>query len=123
MCYLRAIRVNQGPIKDQLGCPEASRRLQVPLQASMNINLFTFETHIVSQISQLPEITQKWFCIQNLPMNLSFQGKKTVCNFVAWFTSYSRSCDIREFLRFFLIRPVANLTNLTYQSFLDMLGS
>ena len=106
MCYLRAIRVNQGPIKDQLGCPEASRRLQVPLQASMNSNLFTSETHIVSKISQLPEITQKWFCIQNLPMNLSFQGKKTVCNFVAWFTSYSRSCDIREFLRFFWIRPV-----------------
>ena len=80
MCYLRAIRVNQGPIKDQLGCPEASQRLQVPLQASMNINLFTSETHIVSQISQLPEITQKWFWIQNFPMNLSFQGKKTVCN-------------------------------------------
>ena len=100
MCYLRAIRVNQGPIKDQLGCPEASRRLQVLLQASMNINLFTFKTHIVSQISQLHEITQKWFCIQNLPMNLSFQGMKTVCNLVAWFTSYSRSCDIREFLRF-----------------------
>ena len=61
VCYLRAIRVNQGPIKDQLGCPEALRRLQVPLQASMNINLFTSETHIVSPISQLPEITHKWF--------------------------------------------------------------
>ena len=101
MCYLRAIRVNQGPIKDQLGCPEALWRLQVPLQASMNINLFTSETNIVSQISQLPEITQKWFYIQTLPMNLSYQGKKTVSNFVTWFTSYSRSCNIREFFGFF----------------------
>ena len=101
MCYLRAIRVNQGPIKDQLGCPEASRRLQVPLQASMNINLFTFETHIVSQKSQLPEITQKWFCIQNLGMDLSFQEKKTTCKSVTCSSSYSNSSDTGEFRTFF----------------------
>ena len=101
--------VNQGPIKDQLGCPEASQRLQVPLQASMNINLFTSETPIVSQISQPPEIIQKWFCIHNLPMNLSFQRKKIVCNSLAWFTSYSHSYDIGEFLHFF-IHPVVCLT-------------
>ena len=74
----------------------------MPLQASMNINLFTSENHIVFHISQLPEIKQKWFCIQNLPMNLSFQGKKTVCNSLAWFTSYSHSYDIGELLRVFL---------------------
>ena len=28
------------------------------------------------QISQSPKIAQKWFCIQNLHMNLSFQEKK-----------------------------------------------
>ena len=70
----------------------------MPLQASMNINLLASDTHIVSQLFQLPEITKKWFCIQNFPMNPRFKGKKMVCNVVAWFTSYSRSCDIREFL-------------------------
>ena len=30
-----------------------------------------------------------------------FSGEKTVCNSVAWFTSYNSSCDIGEFLRFF----------------------
>ena len=73
----------------------------MPLQASMNITLFTSETHIVSQISQLPEITQKWFFIQNLRMDLSFQEKKTLCISEAWFTSYKSSSDMGEFLRFF----------------------
>ena len=36
------------------------------------------------QIYQTPNMGQKWFCIQNLQMDLSFQEKKkTVCNFVA----------------------------------------
>ena len=64
--------VNQGAVKDHL----ASRRLQVTLRVSMNINFSTSEAHFVSQISQPPERTQNWFCIQNLPMDLSFQGKK-----------------------------------------------
>ena len=89
--------VNQGAVKDHL----ASRRLQVTLRVSMNINFSTSEAHFVSQISQPPERTQNWFCIQNLPMDLSFQGKKMVCNSVAWFTSYNSSCDIGEFLHFF----------------------
>ena len=63
---------NQGAVKDHL----ASRRLQVTLRVSMNINFSTSEAHFVSQISQPPERTQNWFCIQNLPMDLSFQGGK-----------------------------------------------
>ena len=39
--------------------------------------------------------------MQNLRMDLSFQEKKTVCNSVAWFTSYNSSRDMGEFLRFF----------------------
>ena len=64
--------VNQGAVKDHL----ASRRLQVTLRVSMNINFSTAKDDFVSQISQPPERTQNWFCIQNLPLNLSFQGKK-----------------------------------------------
>ena len=64
--------VNQGAVKDHL----ASRRLQVTLRVSMNINFSTSEAHFVSQISQPPERTQNWFCIQNLPMDLSFHGEK-----------------------------------------------
>ena len=45
-------------------------------------------------------------------MNLSFQENKTVCNSAAWFTSYNSSCDMGEFLRFFLSHPVAHLANL-----------
>ena len=62
--------VNQGAVKDHL----AFRRLQVNI--SMNISFSTSEAHFVSQISQPPERTQNWYCIQNLPMDLSFQGEK-----------------------------------------------
>ena len=34
------------------------------------------ETHFVLQISRSPLLAQKWFCIQNLRMDLSFQVKK-----------------------------------------------
>ena len=49
------------------------------------------KSHFVLQISWLPKIVQKWFCIQNLRMDLSFQEKKTVCKSVTWFTSYANS--------------------------------
>ena len=68
---------------------------------SINLDLLTSEPHFVFQISFLPNIAQKWFCMQNLRMDLSFQEKKTVCNSEAWFTSYNSSSDMGEFLRFF----------------------
>ena len=64
--------VNQGAVKDHL----ASRRLQVTLRVSMNINFSTSEAHFVSEISQLPERTQNWFCIQNCLWISVFRGKK-----------------------------------------------
>ena len=36
------------------------------------------ESYFVLQISQPPKIAEKWFCIQNLHMDLSFQEKKTI---------------------------------------------
>ena len=36
------------------------------------------ETHFVSHISQPPLNAQKWFCIQNVRMDLSFQEKKDI---------------------------------------------
>ena len=41
-----------------------------------NLNLSVSETYFVSQISQPPKMVEKWFCIQNLRMDLSFQGEK-----------------------------------------------
>ena len=90
--------VNQGAVKDHL----ASRRLQVTLRVSMNINFSTSEAHFVSQISQPPERTQNWFCIQNLPMDLSFLEKETAYKSVTWFTSYGNSRDTGDFRSFFL---------------------
>ena len=56
---------------------------------SINLNLSTFEPHFVFQISLLPNIAQKWFCMQNLRMDLSFQEKNAVCKSVTWFASYN----------------------------------
>ena len=43
------------------------------LQDSMDVNLCPSEPHFVFQITPPPNIGQKWFCIQNLRMDLSFQ--------------------------------------------------
>ena len=75
----------------------------MPLQASININLFTFKTHIVSQISQLHEITQKWFFIQNLRMDLCFQEEKQFVN--PWHGS--QFTRVLVILENFFIHPVA----------------
>ena len=53
---------------------------------SINLDLLTSEPHFVFQISFLPNIAQKWFCMQNLRMDISFQGGKN-CKSVTWFTS------------------------------------
>ena len=54
----------------------------------MNMNFFDSEINFVSQISQPRGIAQKWFCIQYLRMDLSFQQKQTVCKSVPWFLGY-----------------------------------
>ena len=55
---------------------KATLRSQVTVQDSMNMNLSTSEPNFGFQISQPPNIGQKWVCIQNLQMDLSFQEKK-----------------------------------------------
>ena len=42
----------------------------------MNMNWSISESNSVLQISQSPYIAQKWFCIKNFHMDLSFQKKK-----------------------------------------------
>ena len=49
------------------------------LRTSMNMNLSVSEPHFVSQISHHPKIAEKWFCTQNLRMDISFQEKKIFC--------------------------------------------
>ena len=77
---LEVIRVNQGPVWGLLRYPEINQRIQVLLQLSMILNLCTSELHFVFQISQPPNIAQKWFCIQILRMDLSSQGNKQFVN-------------------------------------------
>ena len=106
---LRVLRINQGPVWGFFGgFAEANLRPQVLLRDSMNMNLSTSEPHFVFQISQPPNIGQKWFCISDLQINLSFWEKKTICKSVTLFTSYSNSCDTGEFMRFFK-HPVGNI--------------
>ena len=52
--------------------------LSGPLQTSIKLNLSVSEPNIVSSISRPPKIVQKWFCIQNLRIDLSFQEKKII---------------------------------------------
>ena len=85
------IRVNLGPFWDLLGYPEATLRTLVLLRANMSLNLLTSQPHFVSQIYLPPNITQKWFYIQNLQRGLSFQEKRTVCKSVTWRTSNTNS--------------------------------
>ena len=67
---------------------EVTLRLSGPLCVILFMNLCVKKNHFVSQTSQPPQIVQKWFCIQNVRMDLSFKEKKTVCNFVVWFLKY-----------------------------------
>ena len=46
------------------------------------------ESHFVLKISRPPNITQKWFYIQNLRMDLSFQEKKTIWKSDTWLPRY-----------------------------------
>ena len=72
----------------------------IKLSVSINLNLSISQPYFVFQISQPPNMAQKWFCIQHSQMDLSFQERKTVCNSVAWFTSYNNFHDTGEFRRF-----------------------
>ena len=79
------------PIWGLLWFADTNLEPQVLLRVSMNINLSTLEPPFVFQISQSSNFGKKWFFIQNLQMDFSFQEKKTVCN----------SHDTGEFMRFF----------------------
>ena len=60
-CQLELIRINQGHVCDFLGYFEAILRLQVQLRASINLNLFISKPKFEFQISQPPNMAQKWF--------------------------------------------------------------
>ena len=98
---LGLLRINQGPVWDLLGYPEATLRPLVKLSASINLNLSISQPYFVFQISQPPNMAQEWFCIQHTQMDLSFQERKAVCYSVAWFTSYNNFHDTEEFRRLF----------------------
>ena len=64
--------------------------LSGPLRVSMIMNFCVEEPHFVSQISQPPGMRQKWFCIQNLRMDLSF-----ISETMEWNYKYFISPEIR----------------------------
>ena len=72
------------------------------------MSLSPSEPHFVSQIYEPPNIGQKWFCIQNIPMDLRFQEKKKGFKYVTSLTIYSNSWDTGEF-RCFFKHPVVML--------------
>ena len=57
------------PLRDTSG-------LSGTIPVSMNMIFIDSVIHFVLQISQPREIAQKWFCIQYVRMDLSFQGNK-----------------------------------------------
>ena len=67
-----------GPVRGHSRHLEANLALIRPLQAIPNMTLSILELHFVLQISQPTIIAQKWFCIQNLHLDLSCQIKKKV---------------------------------------------
>ena len=68
------------PHRGQSGHLNATLMLWGPPQASVNMYLNISEPGFNLQISQPPKIAQNWFCIQNLHMDPSFQGKKQFVN-------------------------------------------
>ena len=75
-----AIRASLGPVRlagaKLWGFYDAMRQYEYELICS--------GTHFVLQISWPPLIAQKWFCIQNVRMDLSFQEKKTIGKSDIW---------------------------------------
>ena len=65
-----------GPDRGQLVHLGANLSLLRPLKIIPDMTLSISESYFVLQISQSPNIAQKWFYIQNLHMDLSFQKKK-----------------------------------------------
>ena len=72
------------------------------------------ESYFVLQISQPPKVAQKWFCIQNLHMGLSFQEKerfenpmlgcREICKINMGPCSYTKSDGTNELLvKFYFI--------------------
>ena len=111
---LGLLRINHWPVWDLLGYPEATLRLQVQLSANINLNLSISQPYFVFQISKPPNIILKWFCIQNLQIDLRFQEKRMVCKSIIWFTSYSNCIDPGEF-RCFSLNALYLLPHFTSQ--------
>ena len=76
--YLRGCRCQSGVSQRSVCQLEASVMFLDPLQTNIKINFSVSKPYFVLTISRPPKIAQKWFCIQNLRMDLSFQKKKTV---------------------------------------------
>ena len=70
------------------------------LQVITNMIVSASEFHFGFQISQPPNITQKWFCIQNLHMDL--RSKKQFRNLFLGFRVIKQIQKVNFFLR----RPV-----------------
>ena len=83
-----------GPDRSQLGHLRANLALIRPLQIIPDMTLSISESYFVYQISQAPNIAQKWFCIQNLHMDLSFQKKKTVWKYFSRLLRYLTNYEI-----------------------------
>ena len=68
--------------------------------SSKTNNLSFDQNHLIKNpiLSLLPYITKKWYCIQNLRMNLSFQEKKTILKSDTWLPRYQGKTQSNSFL-------------------------
>ena len=99
------LRINQGPVWDLLGYPEATLRPQVQMSPSINLNLSIsqFHNHILFSKYLSPLIWHRNGSVFNIHRWISVSRReKTFYNSIAWFTSYSNFCDTGEFRHFFL---------------------
>ena len=79
---LRAKWELSGLVWGQLGYLGPSYGVFRSLWGSMNMNWCVSGLHFVSLSCPPPNIAQKWFCIQTLRMDLSFQEKKLIDNLI-----------------------------------------
>ena len=101
------------------GCPGLDRGQSVhlganlellrPLQVIPNTTLSISKPYFVLQISQPANIEHKWFCIQNLHMDLSFQRKKRFRNLFIGFGDIQQTNILTFFLNTLYIITFCNI--------------
>ena len=99
VCVTRPTRRHLGAIRARLGPVGGALCKFWGFEATMRqheYELICFRTAFCFVNILPPKIAQKWFCIQNLHMDLSFQEKKTIWKSDTWLPRYlqNKHCTI-----------------------------